>query len=157
MESYACLAQANFTPSAAAYGAGDVMGAAAEFIFRDAFGDPIVGNSLIRILTTIVKIDITSVPSGQTSYTLPLYGASQPSAQADNDAWTLSSADLAVYGGSLSLGTPVDLGSALYIKTGGQDFDIRLVGSSLWGRLVTDGAHTAAATARQIFLRGIVI
>lgn len=151
------VAQADFTPAASAYGAADVMDVAKEFAFVDRNGVAVPVGSLIRILTTIVKIDITAVPSGQTSYSLPLFSVTPPSAQADNDAWTLASGDLDSYRGTLSLGTPVDLGAALYVRTPNVDIDMKLVSSSLWGRLVTDGAHTPAATARRVLLYGIVL
>lgn len=153
-------ASATFTPAAAAYGAGDIMNVAKEFAwtFADS-GLAIPTGSLIRVLSTVTKIDITAVPSGQTSYTLRKYGRTPPSAQADNDAWTLVSGDLPYYRGPLSLGTPVDEGSCLYIKSQYIDTDIKLEdgSSSTWGELITDGAHTAAAVARTILLYGVVL
>lgn len=150
-------ASASFTPAASAYGAGDIQDVAKELAFTFYDGSPIPSGSLIRILTAIMKIDVTSVPSGQTSYTLQTYGVTPPSAQADNDAWTLASGDLTAYKGAISLGTPVDLGSACYVKSQYIDFDIRLTGTSLFGELVTAGAHTAAAVARQVSLYGIIL
>lgn len=150
---------ASFTPAAAAYGAGDIMDASKEFALVDRNGNPIPPGSIIRILSASVKIDVTAVPSGQTSYSLQLYGQAQPSGQADNDAWTLASADLDTYRGSVSLGTPVDLGACLYVKSQALDTDVKLAdgSSSIFARLVTDGAHTAAAVARQVRLYGIVL
>lgn len=154
-------ASASFTPSAAAYGAGDVMGTtpAVELSFVDRNGVAVPAGSTIRILTATTKIDITAVPSGQTSYTLHLYSVTPPSAQADNDAWTLASGDLPSYLGSIALGTPVDLGAALYVRAGDLNMDIKLDAgkTSVFGVLVTVGAHTAAATARQIALRAVVL
>ncbi len=150
-------ASASFTPTAAAYGAGDLMDVAKQFSFTDANGAAIPSASLIRILTAVTKIDVTAVPSGQTSYTLHCYSVTPPSAQADNDAWTLASGDLASYLGSIALGTPADLGAALYIKAQYIDFDMRLAGTSIYGVLVTAGAHTAAAVARQVRLHGVVL
>lgn len=150
-------ASASFTPAAAAYGAGDLMSVAQALAFTFADGSAIPTASLVRILTTTLKIDVTSVPSGQTSYTLHLYSVTPPSAQADNGAWTLASGDLASYMGSINLGTPVDLGAALYVKAQYVDFDLRLAGTSVYGVLVTAGAHTAAAVARQVRLHGVVL
>lgn len=146
-------ASANFTPAAAAYDAGDVMDVAKEFVFAaSTFGAP-----MIRILSAETKIDVTAVPSGQTSYTLHLYSVTPPSAQADSAAWNLASADLPSYRGSLNLGTPIDLGAALYVKQQYLDLDVRLAGTSLFGRLVTAGAHTAAAVARGITLHAVLL
>ena len=151
------VATASFTPAAAAYGAGDLVSVAQEFAFSYADGSRVPGGSLIRVLTAVTKIDQTAVISGETSYTLQLYNVTPPSAQADNAAWTLASGDLSAYRGSIALGTPVDLGAACFVKTGGLTEDIRLQGTSLFGQLVTAGAFTATAVARQISLYGIVL
>lgn len=153
------IASANFTPAATGYGALDVMDVAKEMAWTFADSGLVVPvGSVLRITSAELKIDVTAVPSGQTSYTLHLYSVTPPSAQADNDAWTLASGDLASYRGSISLGTPVDLGGALYVKTGSLDYDVRLAStrSSLFGVLVTVGNHTAAAVARQVSLIGYV-
>ncbi|PAP94522.1 hypothetical protein [Mesorhizobium wenxiniae] len=152
-----CFATASFTPAAAAYSANDIMGASAEFAF--AFGNSVAipAGSLIRILTAITRIDVTALQASEAGYQLQGYSATQPSAQADNDAWTLASGDLATYRGAIPLGTPVDLGAALYIKSGGIDLDVRLITSSLWARLQTLAGFTATAVARQVTLYGIVL
>lgn len=150
-------ASASFTPAAAAYSAGDLMDVAKQMAFTDANGLAIPSASLIRVLTTTIKIDVTAVPSGQTNYTLHCYSVTPPSAQVDNDAWTLASGDLASYLGSINLGTPADLGAALYVKAQYIDFDMRLAGTSIYGVLVTAGAHTAEAVARQVRLHAVVL
>jgi hypothetical protein len=150
-------ASASFTPAAAAYSAADMIDVAKEFAFTDINGAPVPAGSLIRILTSIVKIDQTAVISGETSYSLPLYSVTPPSAQADNAAWTLASGDLTAYRDTLPLGTPTDRGGACYIKTGYQDFDVKLTGTSLFGQLITAGGFTATAVARQVLLYGIML
>lgn len=152
-------ATATFTPTAAAYGAGDLVDVAKEFSWTFNNGVAIPTGSLIRILSAAIKIDITSVPSGQTSYTLRKYSRTPPSAQADNAAWTLASADLTYYRGPLLLGTPVDEGACNYIRTPYLDSDIKLEDgvTSTWGQLITEGAHTAAAVARTVHLYGVVL
>jgi hypothetical protein len=150
-------ATASFTPAAAAYGAGDIMDVAKAMSFADHNGVLLPAGSLIRVLTAVVKIDITAVPSGQTNYQLQCYSVTPPSAQADNDAWALASGDLASYLGPINLGTPADLGGALYIKTQYVDTDIRLAGTGLFAQLVTVGGHTAAAVPRQVTLHAVVL
>lgn len=59
-------ASADFTPAAAAYGAGDIMDVPKELSFTDRNGVLVPPASLIRITTAVVKIDVTAVPSGQT-------------------------------------------------------------------------------------------
>lgn len=153
-------ASADFTPAAAAYGAADIMDVAKEFAWTFADnGLAIPNGSLIRILSSVVKIDITSVPGTQTSYTLRKYSRTPPSAQADNAAWSLASTDLTYYRGPVLLGTPLDEGACLYIKSQYIDTDIKLedASSSSWGQLVTEGAHTAAAVARNVILYGVLL
>jgi hypothetical protein len=150
-------ATASFTPTAVAYGALDIMDTAKEFAFTYADGTAIPAGSLIRILTSIMKIDATALQASEGAYTLHNYSVTPPSAQADNDAWTLASADLTAYRGSIAIGTPVDLGAALYIKTPLVDIDIKLATSSVWGRLVTTPGFTPTAVARQVLLYGIVL
>lgn len=150
-------ATATFTPTAAAYGAGDIMDAVKEMTFTNTDGILVPSGAYIRILTSILKIDLATVPASQTSFDLQLYGVTPPSAQADNDTWTLASADLPTYGGSFSLGTPADLGASLYIRTKGIDFDVRLTGTSLFARLVTTAGHTATAVARTVTLHAVVM
>lgn len=152
-------ASATFTPTATAYGAGDIMDVPKQMTFLDRNGVAVPAGSLIRILSSIMKIDVTAVPSGQTSYTGRLYSVTPPSAQADNAAWAIASADLAAYRGPINLGTPVDEGACLYIKSQYIDTDINLADglSSVWMQLVTAGAHTPAAVARQVILYGVVL
>lgn len=150
-------ATASFTPAAAAYSAGDIIDVAQELVFTYADGTPIASASLIRILSTVMKIGVDAVPSGQTSYTARLYAVTPPSAHADNAAWTLDSGDLAAYRGSIALGTPVDDGGALYVKSGAINTDIRLTGASLFMELQTVGGFTATAVDREVTLHGIVI
>lgn len=150
-------ASATFTPAAAAYLANDIMDVAKEFAFTFADGIAIRPGALIRILTAIVKIDQTALQASEAGYTLQCFSATPPSALADNAPWTLASGDLPTYRGSIGLGTPVDLGSACYIKSPGIDLDIKLTGTSLWAQLQTLAGFTPTAVARQVFLYGIVL
>jgi hypothetical protein len=153
-------ATASFTPAAAAYGAADIVDVAKEFTFTFADGSAIPGSSLIRLVSAVTKINQTAVISGETSYSLAMYSVTPPSAQADNAAWTLASGDLSAYRGTLSLGTPADLGAACYIKTqfsDQQDVNLSAGSTSIFGQLITAGAFTATAVARQILLYGVVL
>lgn len=153
----ACYASASFTPSAAAYSANDIMDASKEFAFTFSDGTPIPAGSIIRILTSTLRVDISALQASEAGYQLQLYDVTQPSNQADNDAWTLASGDLTAYRGAMAIGTPVDLGAALYVRSPFQDFDVRLTTSSLWARLQTLAGFTATAVARQAGLVGIVL
>lgn len=152
------IATASFTPTNTAYGANDIMGASAEFDFVYASsGLAIPNTAMIRILTAIVRIDATGLQASEGAYQLQGYNAAQPSAQADNAAWSLDTADLAAYRGAIGLGTPVDLGGACYVKSAGVDLDVRLLTGSLFARLQTLAAFTPTAVARQVTLYGLVL
>lgn len=152
------VASASFLPAAAAYSANTIIDVPKQFSWLYANGKPVATGALVRVLTTIIKIDATALISGEAAYSLACYSVTPPSAQADQAAWTLASADLPSYRGTIPLGTPVDLGAALYIKTQQSDQqDINLTGIGMFGRLITVGGFTAAAIARQVFLYGIVL
>jgi hypothetical protein len=154
------VASASWTPAGAAYSAGDTVSVAQALSWTFTHsGVAVPAGSTIRILTSELKIDATAVIASETSYTLHLYSRTPPSAQADNAAFSLASADLPYYLGSLALGTVVDLGAAVYVKTGGHDLDIALetIVTSIYGSLVTVGAPTLVATARQVKLLGMLI
>lgn len=151
---------ANFSATnSTSYGAAALVGVAKEIALLNSFGQPVRPGSLLRIMTSVLKIDVTAVPSGQTSYSAHLYGVTPPSAQQDNATWSLASADLPHYRGLLSLGTPANLGSALFIRTQYQDFDTRLADgrSSLWAQMLTAGAFTGDGVARQLLIYGVCL
>jgi hypothetical protein len=154
------VASASWTPVAEAYSAGDTVSTAQALAWRFTHNSVAVpAGSTLRILTSSLKIDATAVISGETSYTLHLYSRTPPSAQANNAAWSLASADLPYYLGSISLGTVADLGAAVYVKSGGHNLDIALETNvtSVYGVLVGVGAATLAAVARQVTLRGVLL
>jgi hypothetical protein len=151
-------ASAIFTPAAAAYSANDIMSVAQPFVFTYADGSAIPAGSLIRILTAVVKIDETSLQASEGAYALQCYSVTPPSAQADNAAWSLASADLPSYRGSITLGTPAALGAAVYVKSSSLDLDIKLTAAgTLYAQLQTLAGFTTTAIARQIFLYGLVL
>ena len=143
---------ATFTPAAAAYLANDVIEGAKAF----ALVGPTSGGAII-ITNTRLRVDAAAVISGETSYTLQLYTVTPPSALADNAAWDLPSGDRASYVGAIALGTVVDVGSTLWVEQTGLTKQITVPsGGSLFGYLVTNGAFTAAATARVVTLTALV-
>lgn len=143
----------SFTPAAAAYLGGDTMDVAKEF----ALVGPVAGGS-INIISTELMVEHTAVISGETSYTLHLYSVTPPSALADNSVWDLPSGDRASYLGSLALGTPVDLGSTLYVQTLAIQKQVKVpAGGSLFAYLVTVGPFTATAAARKVTIHAQVL
>lgn len=151
------LATASFMPVAGTFGAGDIMGPSVEMLFTERHGLLVPEKSHVRVLSAETKIGIAAVPSGQTSYTLQCYSVPQPSAQNDNDLWSLAAGDLDCYLGSIALGSPLALGSALYVRASAINVELALNTGSIFARLVTDGAHTAAAVARSVQLHCVVI
>lgn len=129
-----------------AYTAGDVVGAtAAAWTFANVA--PYAGAEIF-ILDADLRIDVTAVPSGMTSFRLHLYNATPPSAAADNDAWDLPSGDRASYLGYIDLGTPVDVGSTLYVQNVGVNKRVKLGDStSVFGYLVTNAGFTPSSAA----------
>jgi hypothetical protein len=154
-------ASATFTPAAAAYSVGDVIATPQELLFVDKDGRPVPPGSLIRILDVILKIDETALLSGEGSYDAQFYSITPPSAIADNGAWTLlGTTDLDAYRGKITIGTPVDLGSACYIKaqpSDQQDMKLATGKSSLWMYLVSSGGAAFLAVARQIIVYAVLL
>lgn len=153
-----CVASASFTPTATPYLANDIMDVAKQFTFTYADGSTIPAGSKIRILDIILRIDQTALQGTEGAYALQPYTVTPPSAQADNAAWTLASGDLSAYcGPGINIGTPVDLGSACYVKAPNIDTDISLVSSSLWGELQTLAGFTSTVVVRQVAIIAVVL
>lgn len=151
------FASATFTPAAAAYSANDVISVAQTFTWTDLAGNVFPGGLMV-ILTASLLISETALQSGETSYNLQKYNITPPSAHADNAAWDLPSGDRASYQGAISLGTPVDLGASLYVKTTGINEPIVVPATGLtFGELITVGGATLTATARKVVLFGAAI
>ena len=137
-----------------AYTAGDVVGPSTAtgggvLTFSSTGGD----NLLFKILSTEYRSDLAAVPASMTSFRLHLYSATPPSAYADNAVWDLPAGDRAAYMGYLDLGTPVDLGSTLYVKTNGINQGLALPqGGTFFGYLVTAGGYTPTS-AETSFIR----
>ena len=152
---YAASATITRPANTTAYTAGDVVGAAAA-----AFSLPDLGlsGSSILITSTSLEIDVSAVPSGMTSFRLHLYTVTPPSALADNAVWDLPSGDRASYVGYIDLGTPVDLGSTLYVEVSGINKQVKLTGTGLFGYLVTNGGYTpSSAAVKGVKVHAVVI
>jgi hypothetical protein len=131
---------ANATP----YTANDVLGAAAAAITFPSIG-PSAGH--IIITDAALEIDVAAIPAGMTSFNLYLYSVTPPSALADNAAFDIPAGDRASFLGKISIGTPVDEGSTLYVETNQINKKVLLAGTSLFGYLVTVGGFTPAGNS----------
>lgn len=129
------------------YAANDVVGAATGSTAALTF-TPIVRNGTLSSMITGARfeIDATAVISGETSYRLHLYRVTPPSALGDNAAWDLPAGDRASYMGYIDLGTPVDLGSTLWVETANVNKQIVPAIDAIYGYLVTIGTYTPTAS-----------
>lgn len=122
------------------YTAGDVFGPAttANLEFED-----ILQESAQHFYITDAKIEVVlaSVPLNMSTFTLHLFNAA-PTAIADNSAWTLLEADATKYIGKIVFTLPTDLGAVLITWENGLNLKRKLVTTSIYGQLVTDGNYT---------------
>lgn len=126
-----------------AYTAGDVVGGVITFTNIGPSGGHIM-------LTSVdLRYDVAAIPSGMTSFRLQLYTATPPSALADNAAWDLPSGDRDAYIGFIDLGSPVDVGSTLFVQLDGLNKQVKLATgeTSLYAYQVTLAGYTPAANS----------
>ncbi len=112
--------------------------------------------STLEFTDTTLRINLAAVTASMTTFFLHLYDAS-PTAILDNAAWDLVSADRTSYLGSLALGTPVDMGSTLFVQVSniGKRVQLSASSTSLYGVLVTTGGYTptsAEAFSIRLFI-----
>lgn len=129
-----------------AYTANDVLGAATGATAALTFASIGPPSANVMITGCNLEVDLAAVPTGMTSFDLHLYNATPASALGDNAAFDLPSGDRANYLGKISLGTPADLGSTLYVEQSAINKQIKLGStSSLFAYLVTVGGYTPAS------------
>jgi hypothetical protein len=147
----AVSASATFTAANAAYSAGDIIGAAAEF----ALSAPSAG----RIMITSASLEIDSGTAEATAWRLYLFNVTPPSALADNAAFVLPSGDRASFLGQIELGTATDMtpanGDTQWVETHGINKQIKLAGTSVFGYLVPTTGLTPSNTARIVTLHAV--
>lgn len=126
-----------------AYSANDVVGGVIAFTGLGPVGERRI------IVSADLRYDVTAVPAGMANMRLYLYSVTPPSALADNAAWDLPSGDRAAFIGYVDLGTPVDLGSTLFVQQDSLNKLVKLDGAenALYGYLVTTGGYTPAANS----------
>lgn len=135
---------ANTTP----YTAGDVLGGALTI----ATIGPTTGHVFITDGSLLPQI--TAVPAGMTSFRLHLYDATPVSAIADNGAWTFTSTDWPNYLGYVDLGSPVDVGSGLFVQATALNKKVKIAtGTGIFGYLVTNGGFTPAGNSEVYSLQ----
>jgi len=132
-----------------AYTAGDVVGGVINF---KGFPE----NYDILLTGVELRIDITSIPSGMTTFRLELYKNRPASAYADNDAWDIPDGDRDDYIGWIDIGTIQDRGNTLVIQDDLLRKHVRTA-DGLFGYLITNGGFTPAASSEvyRPCLRGL--
>lgn len=151
-----------------AYTAGDVVGAAAAAWTFTNVGpandrQTSIDGANILITSAFLRINVTSVPAGMTSFRLHLYTSSPTSAYADNAAWTLHADDLTAYAGYIDLGSPAlpaAASGAIYVQADQLNKQIKLAAgsSTLYGYLVTNAGYTpTSAAVKAIELHTVAI
>lgn len=140
-----------------AYTAGDVVGdVGGSAIIQFTSAGPSGG--YVMIAGASLRIHLSAVPSGMTSFRLHLYDAS-PDAIADNAVYAFSSAgDRGKYLGYIDFGTPVVIGSTLYVKTPNinEMYKLAAASTTLYGQLVTAAGYTPTSVEVYVVeLKGI--
>jgi len=135
------------------YAAGDVVGGVLQL--GPAGMLPAGGDAFLT--TARFEIDVSAVPSGMTSFRLHLYYLTPPSALADNSAWDLPSGDRDAYRGYIDLGSPVDVGSTLYVETTQINKHLNVPANAImFAYLVTNGSYQpTSAAVHRIRLHGV--
>lgn len=154
--SQAYSAAASFTCGTTAYAANDAVGATGAAAALTFAGMGPSGKEIL-ITSASLEIDTATIISGETSYVLHFYNVTPPSAINDSAAWDLVSGDRASYLGSINLGTPVDLGSTLYVATDSINKQIKLSGTDIFAYLVSAGAYTPTARAFKVTLHSVAV
>jgi hypothetical protein len=143
---YSIVTSVTRTNDTNVYAANDIIGAATGSTAALSFGTLGPSGQEVMITSVGLEIDAAAVIAGETSYRLYLYNITPPSALGDNAAWDLGAGDRASYLGYVDLGTPVDLGSTLYVEANGLNKQIKMAGTGVFGYLVTIGTYTPTAS-----------
>lgn len=135
----------NATP----YGINDVVGAAAAAITFPTMG-PTAGGEVL-ITSACIEYHVASVPAGLTTFSLHLYGATPPSALADNATYDLPAGDRVLHLGKFTSSQILDEGATLKICNNAINCQVTVpAGGILFGYLVTTAAFTPAGNSEVL-------
>lgn len=126
-----------------AYTANDVIGDAitGTAVWKFANVGPANGGDIIVDEVRFEVLD-TGLIASEASHTIHFYSQFPPSNLADNAAFDITSGDRLFYQGKLTVGTPVDEGTTLYVAITNQAKKVTLATSTLFAYLTTAGAYT---------------
>lgn len=155
---YDATAAFNRPTNVTAYTAVDVIGPTTNAVLTFANVGP-AGGSTVSITGAQLEIDVAAIPSGMTTFRLYLYNSIPTSPYTDNTGWDLGATDRPKFLGYIDLGTPLDLGSTLYVETNNINKQVLLSSNNVYGYLVTAGAFTPAnnSEAYSITLHTVVL
>jgi hypothetical protein len=139
----------------AIYAANDVIGAATGSTAAIEIQDLMPGRPF-NLVNTKLLINSATVLAGMTTFNLHFYSKAPPSVLGDNVAWDLPSGDQPFYLGFVSLGTPVDVGSAIFVQSNNINTHIVPQDTSIFAYLVTVGGWTPAANT-TFAIQGVMI
>ncbi|MGL5709972.1 MAG: hypothetical protein ACRCW9_03910 [Cetobacterium sp.] len=124
-----------------AYTAGDVIGSNDWIFDFEGYANA------FDLKSVILRIDISSLPSGMTGFKLHLYDDVTAVQLVDNVPQTFLTADKAKYLGTIALSTPVDKGDFLFSMTKGinEQFILKKGSNKIYARLETDGGFTPSS------------
>jgi len=151
-------ASATFTPAASGHTTPAVVGAAAEFVFKNANGAIPPPGSHLKITSATLQINGGTIET--TAWRLHLYTVTPPSAYTDTTTFDVSNAtDLTSYLGYVDLSQVLDLGTTLYIDMPNLNKQIKLTatGTSVFGYLVNGTTLTPQAVAHIVTLHVVEV
>ncbi len=130
------------------YGAGDVLGPTGGGTASITFALGAVSASNIMITSARLQRNVTAVISGETTYRLHFFNATQPGAQVDEDTFTVAAGDQAAYLGYITFPQIVDVGATLHSNLENINKQVKLgATTSLFGVLETVGSYVAASAS----------
>jgi hypothetical protein len=129
-----------------AYTAGSVVGTSKSSTAAIEFANMGLSGENIVISAAALRVDLSAVPSGMSSFRIYLYSVTPPSALVDGASWDLPSGDRSSFLGFIDFDAVIDMGSTLYAELNGINKAAQLSGTSLFGYLVTNGACTITAS-----------
>jgi hypothetical protein len=149
----------NDTP--AAYSIQDVVGTtttAGGAVLTFALMGPSGGN--IAITGASLEIDIATVSTGMAGWKLWLFGVTPPSNLGDHGLFTLPAGDIAGawLGEFIQFETPIDYGDTISARALSLPRYIKLVGTSIFAYLSTDGSYSPSASiVKKITIHTVAI
>lgn len=133
-----------------AYTAGDVVGPATTALLSFQLSRETSVAPGCILISAMLRIANASVPSGMAGFRLHLFNGA-PTALADNAAFSLETADEALYAGYVDLPTPQDFGNALISQATGILLQVPLDSNgSIKGMLQTLGGYTPASGTKYL-------